>query len=47
MGQVPSHNGGITVGVVGADRREEEGGGGEEIERGEHPSTPSSNYGHK
>lgn len=27
MGQVPSHNGGITVGVVGADRREEEGGG--------------------
>lgn len=34
MGQVPSHNGGITVGVVGADRREEEGGGGRDREGG-------------
>lgn len=30
MGQVPSHNSGITVGVVGADK----GGGGGEGERG-------------
>lgn len=36
MGQVPSHNSGITVGVVGADGG---GGGGEgEIQKGEHRS---------
>lgn len=44
MGQVPPHNSGITVGVVGADRGW--GTGERGIDRGGTPKL-SANYGHK
>lgn len=43
MGQVPPHNSGITVGLIGADM----GGGGDRGVGGEAPKALCTNYGHK